>query len=98
MSHVSWLNRDHGLLMLADLLPQLTKESVSFPTTVIQLDVPAGWTSTANVKNEGAKYLTEDPEKTVFLIGPSLHEKSRRIGSTDFSIITSGKWPFSDDD
>jgi len=98
MSHVSWLNQDHGLLMLADLLPQLTKESVNFTSTVIQLDVPAGWTSTANVKNEGVQYSTEDPEKTVFLIGPSLHQKSRRIGSTNFSIIVSGKWPFSDDD
>ncbi|MDQ6651231.1 MAG: hypothetical protein M3Y84_00630 [Acidobacteriota bacterium] len=98
MSHVSWLNRNHGLLMLADLLPQLAKESVNFPATVIQLDVPPGWTSAANVKNEGAQYSTEDPEKTVFLIGSSLHEKSRHIGSTNFSIIASGKWPFSDDD
>ena len=98
MSHVSWLNRDHGLLMLADLLPQLTKESANFSTTMIQLDVPAGWTITANAKNEGVQYSTDDPEKTVFLIGPSLHEKSRRIGSTNFSIIASGEWPFSDDE
>jgi M61 glycyl aminopeptidase len=102
MSHVSWLNRDHGLLMLADLLPQSTKQhGKSSAATLIQLDVPTGWTSASNVKVEGGQYSTDEPEKTVFFIGPSVNETSRRIGATNlmsFSIIKSGQWPFSDDD
>ncbi len=101
MSHVSWLDRNHGLLMLEDLLPQSTNQPGKSSTTLIQLDVPTGWTSTANVKSEGGQYSTDDPEKTVFLIGPLVHETSRRIGSgssMSFSLIKSGQWPFSDDD
>lgn len=98
MSHVSWLNRQHGLLMLADLLPQSTNEFVNFHTAVIQFELPEGWISTSNVKNDGVRYSTDHPEKAVFLIGPALQEKTRRIGSTTFSLIASGKWPFSDDE
>src|SRR6266508_6180987 len=35
MSHVSWVNREHGLLMLADLLPSATSDSGSFATALI---------------------------------------------------------------
>jgi predicted metalloprotease with PDZ domain len=98
MSHVSSLNSDRGVLMTADLLPQSTKDSSSFTLAVIDVDVPTGWTVASNVKNKGPQYSTDDPETAVFLIGPSLVEKSRRVASTDFSIIRSGNWPFSDKD
>lgn len=96
MSHVSWLNRDQGLLMLADLLPQ-SKSSNS--SAQIQLDIPPGWTAASNLKQEGfERYSTSDSDKAVFLIGSSLRAKTQRIGSTNFSIITSSQWPFSDAD
>lgn len=99
MSHVSWLNREHGLLMLADLLPALTKDSGNFSATVvIGFDVPTSWTVASNARKEGSQYSTAAPDEAVFLLGPSLHEKSRRLAATDFSLITSGKWPFKDDD
>lgn len=98
MSHVSWLNRDHGLLMLADLLPQSTKDSASFSAALIDVDAPTGWTVAANVKKEGSRFSTDDPESAVFLTGPSVHEKIQQLGATNLSIITSGKWPFSDND
>ena len=97
MSHVSWLTRDYGLLMLADLLPQSTKKTGDFPTARIHFDVPTGWTVAANVKNEGnLQFSTDDPDKAVFMVGPSLLETSRRISSVDLSIIRSGGWPFSE--
>lgn len=96
MSHVSWLNRDHGLLMLADLLPQSTKDSASFSAALIDVDAPTGWTVAANSKKEGSRFSTDDPETAVFLVGPSVHEKRQEVGATNLSIITSGKWPFSD--
>jgi hypothetical protein len=98
MSHVSWLNREHGLLLLSDLLPVSTKESGSFSAAVIGLDVPAGWTVMSNVTNQRGQFSSDSPDDTVFLIGPALHEKSRRLASTDISIVTSVKWPFSDND
>lgn len=98
MSHVSWLNREHGLLMLMDLLPVATKGSSGFSTVEIEFDVPPGWTVAANTKKEGARFSTDDPENAVFLLGPSVHEKTEPLGTVNFSIITSGKWPFSEKD
>jgi predicted metalloprotease with PDZ domain len=95
MSHVSWLNQDHGLLMLADLLPQSTGSSSS---SIIRFEVPTGWTIASNTKNEGAQFSTDDPENAVFLIGPAVHEKRQQPGPSNFSFVTSGEWPFSDKD
>src|SRR5712691_3487142 len=70
MSHVSWLTRDQGLFMLADLLPQRVIESGSLAGVSIQVGVPAGWSITSNITNEGNQlYWTDDPDKAVFLIG-----------------------------
>lgn len=95
MSHVSWINQEHGLLMLADLLPQFTGRS---PTTLIALDVPTGWTVASNTKDEGSQFSTDDPDNAAFLIGLALHEKRQQLGATSFSFVTSGKWPLSDKD
>ena len=98
LSHVSSLNPDQGVLMLADLLPQSTKNSEGPVSTVVKVDVPIGWTVASNARNEGPQFSTEDPETTVFLIGPSLREKHHQLATTKLSIIASGKWPFSDND
>jgi predicted metalloprotease with PDZ domain len=99
MSHVSWLNREHGLLMLMDLLPVTTRSSSSGSSSaVVEVDVPAGWTVAANAKKDGARFSTEDPENAVFLIGPKVREKTESFGAINFSIISSGKWPFSEKD
>ena len=95
MSHVSWLNREQGLLMLADLLPLVTGDSGNFSSALITVDVPIGWTVAANAKQEGSQFSTDDPENTVFLIGPAVHEKNERGAGTDLSIVSSGKWGFS---
>lgn len=49
MSHVSWVNQQHGLLMLADLLPQSTG---SYSSILISFDVPTGWTVASNTKTK----------------------------------------------
>jgi predicted metalloprotease with PDZ domain len=112
MSHVSWLNREHGLLMLMDLLPVATKDSGGLAAAEIEFDLPAGWNVAANIKkegprakkegqptkDEGARFSTDDLENAVFMLGPSVHEKTEAFGAINFSIIASGKWPFSEKD
>nr|AAP58630.1 hypothetical protein [uncultured Acidobacteriota bacterium] len=98
MSHVSSLNPERGVLMLADLLPQSTQVSTSFSSAQVNLDVPVGWTIASNLKGTGSQYSTDDPEISVFLIGPTLHEKHQQLAATDLTVVTSGKWPFSDND
>jgi len=82
----------------ADLLPVPTKDSASFTSALVMVDVPPGWTVASNARKEGSRFLTDQPESTVFLIGPAIREKSQQLGSNSLSIITSGKWPFSDND
>jgi predicted metalloprotease with PDZ domain len=65
---------------------------------VIDVEVPSGWTVASNVSKQGSQFSTDDPETAVFLAGPSLHEKRRQLAATELSIITSGKWPFSEGD
>ncbi len=96
MSHVSWLSWDHGLLMLADLLPRIARDTGGVAS--IDLDVPSGWSVASNISGKDHKYLTAHPDNGVFLVGPSVREKSRRIGTTELTLITSDKWPVSDSD
>jgi hypothetical protein len=98
LSHVSSLNSDFGLLMMADLLPQSTRDSSTFASALIDVAVPNGWTVSSNIKKDGSQFSTDDPETAVFLVGTSLHEKRQRLATTNFSILTAGEWPFSDDD
>lgn len=97
MSHVSWLNADHGLMFLADLLPQRTDHN-SFSSVVISIDVPNGWIAASNLKAEGSQFTTDDPDTAVFLISRSLREKRQSLGTHALSVITSGKWSLSEDD
>jgi predicted metalloprotease with PDZ domain len=98
LSHVSSLDSDRGLLMLADLLPQSTSSENSFVSAMVNIDPPAGWTVTSNVENSGPQFLTDDPQSAVFLIGASLGQERRRLSKTILSIITSGQWSLRDND
>jgi predicted metalloprotease with PDZ domain len=98
-SHVSWLNSAHGLLMLSDLLPRSIKGPGAFSSAQIQLELPAGWSAASNSEKQASlTYFTEESNKTVFLLGPHLQEKSQRIGARDFSVVLSGAWPIAGKD
>jgi predicted metalloprotease with PDZ domain len=98
LSHISSLNSDHGVLMMADLLPQSTADGTGFASAVINVYVPSGWSIASNAREDGSQFLTDDPDTAVFLIGPSVHEKRQRFSTSNFSIAASGKWSFSDSD
>jgi predicted metalloprotease with PDZ domain len=92
-SHVSSLNTERGLLMLSDLLPRSIKGNGAFSSVQIQLELPAGWAAESNTqKQTSSTYLTDEPDKVVFLIAPRLERKVQRIGARDFSVVMSGDW------
>jgi predicted metalloprotease with PDZ domain len=93
-SHVSWVSREQGLLMLSDLLPRSIKGSGGFVSAQVELQLPAGWTAASNgEKVKPLTYLADEPDKTVFLIGPQLQEKTQRVAEREFSVVLSGDWP-----
>ncbi len=98
-SHVSWLNRERGLLMLSDLLPRSIKGPGAFASVLVKFDLPPGFVAASNSERQDAlTYLSDEPDKAVFLIGSQLHQQSRHIGAKDFSVVLSGDWPIQDKD
>ena len=82
VSHVSWVSGDHGVLMLADLLPQeLNNLSVDF-------ELPAGWQIETS--------STRPDEKSVFLVGRELRKTSTTTEQMPLDLVVSGAWKFKD--
>jgi predicted metalloprotease with PDZ domain len=95
MSHVSWLNRERGFLMLGDLLP-LAKEAVG-TAAVLEFNLPVGWTIASKVDpDNNQKYVVSDTEKSVFFVARALRKKSQRFDSMELVFVTSGQWAFDD--
>lgn len=95
-SHVSWLNREQGLLMLADLLPDLNV-AVMNPLQV-SLKLPAGWKAVSGSAEIAGAYSVPVPNKAVFLIGTSLRTLPKKFDGREFRVALSGVWPFKDDE
>jgi hypothetical protein len=97
MSHVSWLNPDRGLLMIADLLPQRL-DSGNTAKARIMIEPPDGWIVRANVVARASTYELDDPDSAVLLLSRSIHEKQQKVSSVNVSVILSGEWPVSESD
>ena len=98
MSHMSWVSAERGLLMLADLLPQSAGGSPTTRSASVKVNLPNGWTAGSNLKRDGSRYSTDNFESAIFLIGSSVREKSQRRSPFSFSLISSGSWPFSENE
>lgn len=93
-SHVSWLNKEHGLLMLGDLLPAAGMGAA--PILNLNFDLPPGWISTSSRNPDGHRHIVSRPEREVFAVGPSLGRRSTRVGTTEVKVVMVGDWTISD--
>ncbi len=99
MARVSWLNREHGLLMLGDLLPQPSKETANPSGVSVSVQTPDNWSVSSNAKRvSNNEFRTDDHANTVLLLTRSLREMSRQAGATTLSVAMSHKWPFSENE
>ncbi len=95
MSHISWVNSERGLLMLADLLPEFPDSN----ELRVRLHLPPSWTATSGLKEAADGYFAVvAPEQVVFLVGPASRLLTRRIEGDELQVAISGKWPFADRD
>jgi hypothetical protein len=93
LSHVSWLRKEYGLLMLGDLLPTGINTT---PGLVLDFELPPHWLSASSQDSEGQRYLVSNPEQAVFVVASSLRKKTTKVGTAEIGIVTVGDWPFSD--
>jgi predicted metalloprotease with PDZ domain len=99
LSHVSWINRQRGFLMLADLLPRFGRETLTPSKLSLSFQLPAGWSvASAHLPDSNRQYLVTDIDNSVFYIGRELRETTKLIDSMELGLITSGDWSFSDKD
>ena len=97
-AHLTWLNDDHGFLMLADLLPEfLGAESIKKNGVLAAFNLPRDWKIYSSINpDEKNIYSVKDPERAVFFVGRSLRKASKSIEGLDFEFVLSGSWPFKD--
>lgn len=97
--YVSWLTGQHGFLMPGDLLPLSPLSDGKATKASLRIALPGGWSiGTTESPGAGNRYDIKDAERAIFFVGQSLREKRGRVGSTDFTFLTTGEWAFTDDD
>lgn len=94
-AHVSWLSNDRALLMLGDLVPAGSQSTAA----AIELVLPAKWSAFSSVaRGTDQRFAVPDVETAVFIAGPDLRQVTNRVSGIDFSLVTSGDWPFALDE
>ena len=95
LPHISWLGVDSGILMLADLLPDVPqiKRGVE-----IEFELPAGWQVYPSIGPVARGFVVNEPDKAVFMIGRELRLASKRNSGTELRLVVQGAWKFSDRD
>ena len=94
-SHVSWLDGGGGLLMLADLLPQLDGK---FSTVNVNLTLPHGWASSSNLTISQESLQTSDSDDAVIVVGPAIRETRKPFENSEITVSRTGDWPFSENE
>ena len=97
-SHISWLNNGYGYLMPADLLPNLSN-AMAIHDVVLEFALPQNWSIASSIQPDAnQQFQLTEPATSVFFVSRALREKRKRIGQMEFSFVTSGDWPFADDE
>lgn len=108
-ARVSWLNGEHGLLMLGDLLPTF---SASLPAPggretargddsgvrlSLSLKLPEGWVGHSNeAQNAAGEFEITDAAAAVFAIGKNLRISSTSTSGIQLNLVAAGDWAFTD--
>jgi predicted metalloprotease with PDZ domain len=97
-ARVSWLNEEHGLLMLADLLPVFQSKAANRREGVkVLFKLPAFCAVYSNEKeNAQGEFAVADADRAVFLVGTHLRSSHITISGMAFGLVTDGEWAFAD--
>ena len=108
-ARVSWLNREHGLLMLGDLLPTFSaglpagssrekaRADDAGARMLLRLSLPQGWVAHSNeAQNAAGEFEITDAVPAVFAVGNNLRISSTTTSGIQLSLVTTGDWAFTD--
>src|SRR5207237_2591276 len=96
----SWLNTEHGLLMLADLLPTAsvtTGDRRELGRIAIRFELPASWSVHSN-ENETrpSNFEVVDSDQAVFVVGSRLRVSRSTVSEMSLNLVADGDWAFTD--
>lgn len=96
-AYVSWLTSDRGLLMLADLLPDLAASGNKAPQHItLSIELPQTWLiASVETMVSGNRFDINDRDRAVFFIGRDLRQFEERVGQMQLAFASSGDWAFS---
>ena len=95
-ARVSWLTRERGLLMLADLLPVSSDDSPGKGTSV-RFKLPDTYVVYSHEARESQNaFKVRETDRAVFAVGPRLRASNLTESGMSFSLIADGAWAFTD--
>ncbi len=96
-AHISWLADKNGVLMLDDLLPELTGENELAAPVKIEFVVPENWKIQSSERQTAEKtFIAADYRKSVFMIG-KLQQTIVNVGKTAINFTrTTDEWSFTE--
>ena len=98
-ARISWLNKQRGLLMLADLLPIISGKSPPENAATVRFQAPEFWTVQSNeMEGSPAAVAVSDIDRAVFAVGINLRTSHLKESGMDFRMVTDGDWAFADSD
>src|SRR6266571_3778269 len=97
-ARVSWLNKEQGLLMLADLLPVSQSKSANSRGDVkVLFKLPAFCAVYSNEKESAqGGFKVADADRAVFVVGIHLRSSRTNVSGMTFGLVTDGDWAFAD--
>jgi predicted metalloprotease with PDZ domain len=98
-ARVSWLNKQRGLLMLADLLPIISAEKTGAMAATVKFQAPDSWVVQSNEGDTQQSALgVPDIDRAVFAVGMNLRTSRLTESGMSFRLVTDGEWAFADSD
>jgi len=95
-THISWLAKDYGLLMLADLLPEFPEHD---RRVSIRLELPSQWLAFSTTQlSTNESYIVDNADVEVMFVGRDLRSRSALVRGMDLQLVSFGNWGFSEKD
>jgi predicted metalloprotease with PDZ domain len=96
-ARASWLNKERGLLMLADLLPVSQSRAANSREGVkVLFKLPAFCAVYSNEKENAQGEFEVAADRAVFAVGTHLRSSHTNVSGTTFGLVTDGEWAFAD--
>ena len=98
-ARVSWLTRQRGLLMLADLLPLISGKHPGVAAATVRFEAPESWTvQSSDRESPQSAVEVPDIDRAVFAVGKDLRSSRLSESGMSFRLVVDGEWAFSDAD